>query len=221
MFCIYRITNLINGKTYIGQHKYKDNPYDRYMGAGVILHQAYKKYGIENFIKDIIVANIKDKETANKLEIKYIEYERISNGNGCYNIANGGEGSSGCHLSEEHKKRISEANKGKEFSEEWKRNHSEVMKGHAAWNKGKKMSEEYCRKNSEGHKGQVPWNKGIPRSEEEKKKMSESLKGKSHSEEMRKKISEGIKGMRWFNNGEICVRAKECPKGFVPGRLKK
>ena len=26
-------------------------------------------------------------------------------------------------------------------------------------------------------------------------------------------------GMKWFNNGEKNVRAKECPKGFVPGRL--
>ena len=29
-----------------------------------------------------------------------------------------------------------------------------------------------------------------------------------------------MKGMRWFNNGEKCVRAKECPSGFVPGMLK-
>ena len=44
--------------------------------------------------------------------------------------------------------------------------------------------------------------------------------GKHHSVETRKKISEGNKGTRWFNNGEINIRAKECPEGFVPGRLR-
>jgi group I intron endonuclease len=28
-------------------------------------------------------------------------------------------------------------------------------------------------------------------------------------------------GMKWFNNGYICKRSKECPEGFIPGRLKK
>lgn len=33
MYYIYKITNLINGNTYIGQHKYKDLN-DDYMGSG-------------------------------------------------------------------------------------------------------------------------------------------------------------------------------------------
>lgn len=62
MYCIYRITNCINGKTYIGKHEYHKTPYDKYMGSGVYLKKAYKKYGKENFIKDIIVSGIKDQE---------------------------------------------------------------------------------------------------------------------------------------------------------------
>lgn len=50
MWYIYRITNLINGHTYIGQHKYNKLE-DKYMGSGVILRKAYKRYGAENFIK--------------------------------------------------------------------------------------------------------------------------------------------------------------------------
>lgn len=29
-----------------------------------------------------------------------------------------------------------------------------------------------------------------------------------------------VKGTHWFNNGEIDIRTKECPEGFVSGRLK-
>ena len=73
-------------------------------------------------------------------------------------------------------------------------------------------------------------------SEEKKKKLSNSHKGKHHSEETRKKISEAIKNMseeakhkmyeyrkfgHWFNNGIAEVFVKECPEGFVKGRLKK
>ena len=68
---------------------------------------------------------------------------------------------------------------------------------------------------------------GKHHSEESRKKMSESRKGennplfgKHHSAEARKKMSESKKGSYFFNNGVICVRAKTCPEGFVPGRLK-
>jgi hypothetical protein len=48
---IYKITNKVNSKIYIGQDKH-DNP--NYLGSGKILHLAFKKYGSENFIKEII-----------------------------------------------------------------------------------------------------------------------------------------------------------------------
>lgn len=150
MYCIYRITNLINGKTYIGQHGYKDLN-DNYMGSGTNIRRAIAKYGIESFTKDIIVANIKDREVIDKLEIKYIAYERLSNGNGCYNIADGGAGSNGNkgkpgkpHTEEfkehqrqrmlgmprtqEQKDAVSKANKGRKHTEEWKENNSKIMK---------------------------------------------------------------------------------------------
>ena len=88
---------------------------------------------------------------------------------------------------------------------------SKAMKGEKHPMYGRHHSEESKKKNREAHKGKKM-------SEEARKKMSEAHK--NMSEEYKKNIGEAMKGMRWFNNGEKCVRAKECPPGFVPGRIK-
>ena len=195
MYYIYRITNLINGKTYIGQHKYEKLD-DNYMGSGKLLKSAQKKYGIENFKKEILIFNISKKEHIDLLEKTFIASERRKAGaENCYNITEGGEGHAG-PFSEEAKRKMSEARKGKLLSEETKKKISETKKGNK-WNKGKHFTEEH------------------------KKKISEAIKGKHLSEETKRKISETFKTLRWFNNGEICVRAKECPEGFVPGILRR
>lgn len=107
----------------------------------------------------------------------------------------------GKHHTEETKKKISEAQKGENNS----------MHGKSPWNKGKKMSEEYCRKNSESHKGKPSPNKGKYLSAEIKKKISDTLKGKPNA----------TKGRHWYNNGIKNIMSKECPPGFIPGRLRK
>ena len=78
---------------------------------------------------------------------------------------------------------------------------------HNAFRKGRQLSEETKKKMSEANKGHLV-------SEETKKKLSEANKGKNIG-------NTNVKGKRWFNNGKICIRAKECPPGFVPGRLRK
>ena len=110
---------------------------------------------------------------------------------------------------------------------------SEANKGNK-YNLGKHRSEESKKKMSDAKKGNK-YNLGKHRSEETKKKLSEANKGKylgkdnpfygkHHSDELKKKLSEinkvRMKGMCWFNNGKINIRAKECPEGFVPGRIK-
>lgn len=247
MYYIYRITNLINGKTYIGQHKYKDLN-DSYMGSGILLHKAYKKYGIENFKKEILYSNIQYKETVDDMERFAIAKERAV-GKAEYNIADGGQSGineeikkkisktkQGHLVSKETRKKISEANKGKCLSEETRKKISEARNMQVAPMKGKHHSEETRKRISESNKGKSSWVKGKHCSEEHKRKISEAIKGKHRSEETRrkmskakkgqtiseeqkKKISETWKGSHWFNNGTKNVRAKTCPEGFVPGRL--
>lgn len=97
MIGIYRITNKINGKSYIGQsvdieERFKHHKkYRRTCEYNKILYKAIKKYGIENFSFEII--DICKKEELDEKEIYYIEkYGTFKNG---YNMTKGGEGLGG------------------------------------------------------------------------------------------------------------------------------
>lgn len=49
---VYKITNLINGKTYVGQRKIvRDKTWEDYYGSGKLIKQAITKYGKENFFE--------------------------------------------------------------------------------------------------------------------------------------------------------------------------
>ena len=133
---VYKMTNRINGKIYIGQRKCRktnmteeDMLKDNYWGSGKILKQAIKKYGLENFTKEI-VAVCEDKEELNETETLFIALAKIGYGDDCYNIAAGGEGGNSLEYKTEEEM--------KEFS----RKHSEA--GKKRWEdpeEHKKMSE--------------------------------------------------------------------------------
>ena len=116
----------------------------------------------------------------------------------------------GKHFSEEHRRKIGEANTGKKRSDEARKNISDAQKG--------KHSGE--RNGMYGKFGKDNPNYGSKRSEETKRNISNSLKGhpglkgsdngmygKNHTEETRKKISESLKG-RKPSASEIENRAK-------------
>ena len=71
---IYKNTCLVNGKIYIGLHKYSDNVIDeKYWGSGPWFKNAFKKYGINNFIREIIDVG-SSLDDLSKKEIYWISY---------------------------------------------------------------------------------------------------------------------------------------------------
>jgi group I intron endonuclease len=117
---IYKTTNLINNKIYIGKDCY-NNP--KYLGSGLLLNKAIKKYGKGNFKKEII-EHCSTKEHLNEREIYWIEYYNSRDSNIGYNIAKGGHGGftkSGYKHSEESRKCMKDNH--------WSK------KGKSAWNK--------------------------------------------------------------------------------------
>lgn len=228
MYCIYSITNYINNKTYIGQHK-TNNLFDDYMGSGTILRQAYKKYGIKNFSKSILAVTEK-KEVADILEKHFIALFR-EEGKAEYNIADGGQirfsgenlefikskiskAHKGKKFTEEHKRKISEANSGKKLSEDRKNKIRKSLKGRFVGEKNpfynKHHSKETIEKLRKSNSG-----KHFVFTEEHKRKIGEANKGKlagrKLSEEHKLKLSKKRKNKFWFNNSVIEIMSENCP----------
>jgi hypothetical protein len=84
-YLIYKITNNVNGKIYIGAHKTNDKN-DGYMGSGKIIKKAINKYGFDKFTKDIIY------EASSSEEMYLKEKELVELGKHSYNLKKGGQG---------------------------------------------------------------------------------------------------------------------------------
>lgn len=150
---IYMHLNKINNKKYIGLTKAK--PYTRRWRGGSSYKKQPKffnailKYGWENFEHIILYENLSKTEALNK-EIEEIKLNNsISNG---YNVTKGGKGCLGKACSEETKKKISKANKGRKPSSKAIELARQKNKGKPSWNKGKKLSYEHWLKVSEERK---------------------------------------------------------------------
>ena len=118
MFILYKTTNLINQKYYIGVHKTETKDFDGYFGSGKNLKRSILKYGIENFIRETI-QQFDTKELAFIAERLYLE--QIDDLN-CYNIAEGGHGGY-TEYTDERNKKISNKITGIKRSEQTKNKH--------------------------------------------------------------------------------------------------
>ena len=90
-----------------------------------------------------------------------------------------------------------------------------TSKEHRSFDKGKKRSVETRRKLSIINKGENNPMYGKKHSDAAKKKAADAMKGNKNA-----LGNTNVRGTRWFNNGKINIRAKECPEGFVPGMLR-
>ena len=88
-YTIYSTVNKINGKKYIGKH-ITGNPYDSYLGSGIIINRAIKKYGKENFEKQILYI-FESKEEMNLKEAELVNIDVVCSSE-YYNCALGGDG---------------------------------------------------------------------------------------------------------------------------------
>ena len=133
---IYKVTNRINGKVYIGQTKRTLEQRWRHhccQSGCTLLHRAINKYGKENFtVEQIDVAT--DQDELNKKEIYWISFYNSTDHEKGYNLTTGGEVKK--EMSLESRKRMSESHKnkpsnrlGKHHTEETKKKISEAMTG--------------------------------------------------------------------------------------------
>ena len=186
---IYKITNLVNSKVYIGASKNIEKRWSEHRGSVKSpIHSELEALGEENFKFEILLECPEDMLAQWERDMICL-YDADDPEKG-YNDKNDrpyslkrNESLRGRKLSEETRRKISESRKGITHSDEAKRKISEAKKGRP----GIPHSDETKRKLSESHRG-------LKASDETKRKLSESHRGIPHSEEHKRKISESNRG---------------------------
>ena len=103
---IYKTTNLINHKIYVGQHKHPTFDPD-YIGSGKAIKNAIAKYGFNNFSCEIL-EECESAEALDCREIYWIEQLHSRCPGVGYNITTGGNGTHGYTFTDEVKQCIRE-----------------------------------------------------------------------------------------------------------------
>jgi len=153
---IYKATNTINGKVYIGQttislQERKGDHLRKALkhGSKNHFHSAIRKYGMEVFTWEII-DHAKTREELNNKEREWI----AQTGSACplvgYNLTHGGDA---FEFTEAAKIKIGKAGRGKKRYEAFKANLREIGRGSGNPFHGKHHTEEAKRKNREAHVG--------------------------------------------------------------------
>lgn len=146
-YLVYKHTNIINNKVYIGQTskslKERSGNNGRHYSHSTYFYSAICKYGWENFVHEILEDNLTLKEAIEK-ERYYIKLYRSNETNYGYNLTSGGEKQK--EYSKISKQKMSLAKKGKPLSLEHRKNISRAIMGEHNPNYGKTCSEEIKQK---------------------------------------------------------------------------
>lgn len=211
---IYLITNMLNNKKYIGKRTWNNENTineDKYMGSGKILKQAFAKYDMINFKKEVLCICYSEEDLSKK-EIEYINLYNATQSKEFYNIHEGGKGGNtrkgyseeemkifktkmktarkNYKHSDETRKKISDTLKCRENhmkQDKYRKMFSERFKGENNPMYGIPMSEYTKHKLLDSHNGFFAYNKGITMSQEQKDKISNSMKEAWNKDDNRSK----------------------------------
>lgn len=198
-YFLYKTTNLLNGKFYIGVHS-TDNLNDGYLGSGKILRYSIKKYGIENF-KIEKLEFFEDKEKLYEREKEIVNDNLLKNPL-CMNLGLGGKGGI---LNELHSKKFHSAG-GKKVFQLLSKKHSERLK----------IDPEYRKRYSSIMKDSSnPGFSNKTHSSASKEQMRKSHQGKHNGEK------NSQYGKIWVTNGikNKMIKKEEISEGWKPGRI--
>lgn len=196
-YTVYKTTNLLNNKYYIGVHK-TININDSYIGSGKILKLAIKKYGIENFKKEIIYIFDNSKDAYNK-EKEIVDDLFVKNEN-TYNLTLGGIPTTDFYPNRKYLIGENHPMWGKKHSDESNEKRRIAVTG-------RKHSKEAIKKISENNKGKISWCKGKKLSKSDiKNKSIAALKLEKIECPHCKKLSDPGNSKRWhFNNCKLKI----------------
>ena len=167
IYYLYKTTNTCNGKIYIGIHQ-TCNISDGYLGSGKLLKAAIKKYGKENFTKEILeIFNNEADMVLKEEEIVTVEF--VSNSNN-YNIMPGGK------FGSLDRNNLSFAGKLHSSEAIEKIRNSATGRKHTAESRIKMSTNNFSNSNPEKQREHAKQAGSYKKSDEHKLKISESVK---------------------------------------------
>lgn len=165
---VYKITNKLNGKCYVGKTirkaSYRWSRHLQSRAKSCAIANALKKYGKTNFTFEVLVTNVESETELARLERSFITELNCVAPDG-YNLTSGGEGS-GTQYSEASKAKMRSSSRhvksflGRKHSSETKKLLAELSRGKSPANKGKPLTLDQKAKMSAALTGKKSWNKG-------------------------------------------------------------